>query len=449
MVYIYNGQRYGTMEELRAALSGTAPPPPKPEAMSEVTGAGFSSKVADLFAQYAGQDAVLSFPEMQGLCGSVCATVGIDIETLGDLQYLFARYDFSKDGSLQLAEATAMVEAIMEKYRQQAVSGGKSEGPGLAKGDAAEMRSTTGWIPCKITAVREDGAVQADLTKDYWWVPALVKTKLRLAGTPPAKKLSGAEIGDAQPLAQAHPAHEVRAVVMWNDFNWEPLVSQKWGPLDTEQGGNIFKELLAASGVKDVIEITRRDCTSQNVCNAIYSVGGRCAPDDIFVFYYTGHGDKLPDTNGDEQDVTDEAICTVRDGLCNQGTFLRDDDFTQMITSYVKAKNIVILMDMCHSGTICDMDKNQWQGRNAMSVSGCQDAEVSAGTGQGGLLTHALRAASQQVRGQQNVSSAMFYNLVVQAASPLKAQFHSQQSITVQSPAGSNLSAMPWPLVPR
>eukprot|EP00442_Polarella_glacialis_P019117 CAMPEP_0115079740 /NCGR_PEP_ID=MMETSP0227-20121206/18279_1 /TAXON_ID=89957 /ORGANISM="Polarella glacialis, Strain CCMP 1383" /LENGTH=451 /DNA_ID=CAMNT_0002467283 /DNA_START=38 /DNA_END=1393 /DNA_ORIENTATION=+ len=449
MVYIYEGQRYETMEEVRAAMSGTAPPAPSPEEVSQVMAdGGFSSKIAELFAEYAGEDSVLAFPEMLGLCGSLCASLGIDVDSLGDLQYLFARYDFSKDGALQLPEATAMVEAIIEKYREQQVSGGEPEGPSFGEGDAAEMRASGGWIPCNITAVREDGAVQADLTGEYWWVPSLVKLKLRPAGGSAALVQTDAEIGDAEPLAEAPTAGEVRAIVMWNDFNWEPLASQGWGPLDTEQGGDIMKEVLASCGVQDVTEISRKDCTGQNVCNAIYSVGSRCAPDDTFIFYYTGHGDKLPDQNGDEQDGTDEAICTVRDGLCNQGTFLRDDDFAQMIQTYVKANNVVVLMDCCHSGTICDMNKNQWQGKNALSISGCQDAQVSAGTGQGGLLTHSLRAASQMVQGQENVSASLFYNCVVKAAAPLKAQFNSQQVITVQAPSGCNLNSMSWPLVP-
>ncbi|CAE8704913.1 unnamed protein product, partial [Polarella glacialis] len=334
------------------------------------------------------------------------------------------------------------------KYREQQVSVGEPEGPSFAAGDAAEMRATVGWIPCNITAVRGDGAVQADLTGEYWWVPSLVQLKLRPAGGGAALKMTDAELGDAEPLPEARPAGEVRAIVMWNDFNWEPLTSQGWGPLDTEQGRNIMKEVLDSCGVQDVTEISRKDCTGQNVCNAIYSVGSRCAPDDTFIFYYTGHGSKLPDQDGDEKDGHDEAICTVRNGLCNQSTYLRDDDFAQMIHTYVKAKNIVVLMDCCHSGTICDMDKNQWRGKNAMSISGCQDHQVATGTGRGGLLTHSLRAASQMLQGQENVSASLFYNTVVHAAKPLKAQFNSQQVITVQSPSGCNLNSMPWPLVP-
>lgn len=234
---------------------------------------------------------------------------------------------------------------------------------------------------------------------------------------------------------------------MWNDFNWQPVASQGWGPLDTEQGASLVKSLLADAGVQDVTEISRQQCTPEAVCNAIYQVGQRCSENDTFVFYYTGHGDKLPDTTGDEEDGFDEAICTVRYGQCNQGTYLRDDDFSSYISSYVKAGRIIVLMDCCHSGTLCDMEKNQWRNKNAVSITGCADKEVSAGTGRGGVLSTALNYAGLALRGQDNVSAAKFYNTVLQTAGPLKAQTGSVQTITIQCPPHVSLSAFPWPLL--
>merc|ERR1719458_1710767 len=192
-------------------------------------------------------------------------------------------------------------------------------------------------------------------------------------------------------------------------------VAERWGPLDTQKGAQLFRGLAQSSGVRDIVEISRRQCTPDGIRNAIFEVGSRCGPSDVFIFYYSGHGDTLPDQDGDEDDGLDEAICTVdAAGRCNQRTWLRDDDFSVYLASYVKAATLVILMDCCHSGTIADFGRPHWLLKKAVSISGCRDAEVahSAG-GAGGVFTHALCRASWNLartgRGQMH-SMAGFYN---------------------------------------
>eukprot|EP00933_Yihiella_yeosuensis_P010133 TRINITY_DN11640_c0_g1_i4.p1 TRINITY_DN11640_c0_g1~~TRINITY_DN11640_c0_g1_i4.p1 ORF type:complete len:398 (-),score=78.61 TRINITY_DN11640_c0_g1_i4:248-1288(-) len=344
-----------------------------------------------------------------------------------------------------------MVAAVLEHLRQSEIrcaNGEELDNCPYEVGGPAQVKTTTGWADCTVTDIREDGAMQIDITGDYYWAPALAQTKLRPVedDDEPPTTVTNEEIDDSEETEEP-TGGVVRAIVMWNDFNWEPLVSQRWGPLDTEAGGELMKSILADCGVEDVTEISRQQCTPEAVNSAIYQVGQRCDENDIFVFYYTGHGDKLPDRTGDEADGFDEAICTVRGGMCTQQTWLRDDDFSNYITSYVKAKHIIVLMDCCHSGTVCDMAKKQWRHKNAMSISGCADSEVSAGTGQGGLLSHSLRQAVSALAGQENVSGAMFYNTVVQCAAPMKEQFGSGQNITVQCPPHSHPAAFRWPLI--
>jgi len=69
-------------------------------------------------------------------------------------------------------------------------------------------------------------------------------------------------------------------------------------------------------------------------------------PNDIFLFFYSGHGSYTDDLNGDEADGRDETI-VLSDGSENMH-FLDDDLYYYF--SHIKAKKL-IMFDSCHSGT--------------------------------------------------------------------------------------------------
>jgi hypothetical protein len=285
-----------------------------------------------------------------------------------------------------------------------------------------------------------------------------VKQKLRKKGQGGAAPSAGYKIENELAAVSDYsmvgaPPGEVRMIVMWNSYSWPPVCRPQggWGPLDTQHGGTIMKCLAQACGVKDVLEIYDQQCEPQHVINSIYQVGQRCAPNDTFVFYYTGHGDSLPDQDGDEIDGTDEALCTVIGGQCGQWSYLRDDDFSNALGTYVKANTVVCIMDCCHSGTITDLDKPCWGGKKAVQISGCRDSEESVATGTGGLMTRALASGAKSLCGTAG-SCAHAYNQALQHAQPLFAQFpHPSgrpQNITLQTNCGVDPNQVPFPLIP-
>lgn len=74
--------------------------------------------------------------------------------------------------------------------------------------------------------------------------------------------------------------------------------------------------------------------------------------DDRVLFYFSGHGAHVKDDNGDEGDGRDE-ILVLHDTRVEGGglhNFLRDDEFGALLNG-IGARNVLVLIDACHSGT--------------------------------------------------------------------------------------------------
>ena len=67
----------------------------------------------------------------------------------------------------------------------------------------------------------------------------------------------------------------------------------------------------------------------------------------------TGHGTKLRDDSGDEDDGYDEALCPL--DYNDNGMLIDDELFDILIEPLSQGVHMVSLMDCCHSGTILDL----------------------------------------------------------------------------------------------
>ena len=79
-------------------------------------------------------------------------------------------------------------------------------------------------------------------------------------------------------------------------------------------------------------------------------------PTDRVVLYFSGHGAYVPDFDGDEADGVDEVLVThdvrrtrVRGRPSLKGVIL-DDELNELL-SKIKSRNILTIVDACHSGT--------------------------------------------------------------------------------------------------
>lgn len=220
-------------------------------------------------------------------------------------------------------------------------------------------------------------------------------------------------------------------------------------PLTCTLDGNNIQELAKDCGVEDVTVLYDEQCTSANVERVIGQVGARCQDEDYFVFYYSGHGSSVEDTDFDEADGMDEAFCFVdMNGQLNRHTKMLDDDFARIVTDALPEKcRALVLTDCCHSASIADLDKECWKGREAISIAGCLDEETSGDIGRGGIFTHAMLLAIDKLQESEleDYSVGMLYNATLLEDERI---FHSAQNITMQYTAACEPNAMAWPLVP-
>lgn len=221
-------------------------------------------------------------------------------------------------------------------------------------------------------------------------------------------------------------------------------------PLTCSIDGRNMEKLAAACGVRDVTAMYDEQCTKENVLAALEEVGGRCGDDDYFVFYYSGHGTQVDDEDGDEDEGQDEALCLVdAQGQISYNTLLIDDELCECLTDNIdEGVRIIVLSDCCHSGTICDFDKDVWEGREAISISGCLDNQTSGDIGKGGIFTHSMLLAIDQLQdaGEEDYSVGLMFNAALENDDKV---FNSAQDITLKAPPHFSPDRMAWPLTPQ
>lgn len=105
-----------------------------------------------------------------------------------------------------------------------------------------------------------------------------------------------------------------------------------------------------------------------------------------FLIYYSGHGSRMQDRNGDENDNYDECLVSVDD------KYISDDEMKELFSKFAPGTKVFMIADCCHSGSILDLPI-RYENRNTIQVennnninaeviklTGCRDDQYSADT---------------------------------------------------------------------
>ena len=89
--------------------------------------------------------------------------------------------------------------------------------------------------------------------------------------------------------------------------------------------------------------------TKQNILDGFVRLTQYSQPGDIVFVSFSGHGGRVVDTSGDEDDGYDESIIPV--DFRENGQII-DDDILEFFVKRMKGGVFcVVVMDCCHSGT--------------------------------------------------------------------------------------------------
>jgi hypothetical protein len=95
---------------------------------------------------------------------------------------------------------------------------------------------------------------------------------------------------------------------------------------------------------------------SSNIQSQIKWLVSNCVKGDTLVFYYSGHGSNVRDSNGDETDGSDETIVPL--DFLTSGLIKDDYLFSNLVLKVPKGVNLWCFSDSCHSGTVMDLKYN-------------------------------------------------------------------------------------------
>jgi hypothetical protein len=99
----------------------------------------------------------------------------------------------------------------------------------------------------------------------------------------------------------------------------------------------------------DTSRLLDSEATGTAIREGIRALLTRATPGDTVVITYSGHGTWVPDTNGDEPDHRDEALCPY--DIAENGPLL-DDDLHDLFAGAAQDVRTILISDSCHSGTL-------------------------------------------------------------------------------------------------
>ncbi len=119
---------------------------------------------------------------------------------------------------------------------------------------------------------------------------------------------------------------------------------------DAMQIASVFKDYYFLPP-ENITTLMDSQANKRSITKTIESLTGKLNENDELIIYFSGHGKRVPDKNGDEPDGMDETLCPWDFDEDDESTYLIDD----VICSYIlrllaKVKTLNVIFDSCYSG---------------------------------------------------------------------------------------------------
>ena len=151
----------------------------------------------------------------------------------------------------------------------------------------------------------------------------------------------------AAAVTQAASAGERRALLIGiNDYQAVPGLQGSRNDVEAMQ------EILVSRWhfePRNITVLLDRAATRAGILGALEQLVRVAGPDDMVYVHYSGHGSQVEDENGDESDGLDETL-VPQDGRTPGVPDITDDELDR-IFARLRSKNVVVVLDSCHSGT--------------------------------------------------------------------------------------------------
>jgi uncharacterized caspase-like protein len=111
-----------------------------------------------------------------------------------------------------------------------------------------------------------------------------------------------------------------------------------------------MQDVLVSYGNWDMGNIqllTDGNASKSDIESAVTTMATLADTNDVCLFFFSGHGARIPDDDDDEADTFDEVICPY-DTMDNLGNVISDDELGTWLS--VCSGNIVVILDTCMSG---------------------------------------------------------------------------------------------------
>lgn len=141
----------------------------------------------------------------------------------------------------------------------------------------------------------------------------------------------------------------------------------------------------------DTVVLTDHRATRAAVANAVERLARRLSPGDTLVFFFSGHGDRVSDANGDEQDGLDETIL-LADGP------MTDDELAQLLGGGHHRE--LVALDSCYSGGFARDIARLGDSAGFYASREDQVSYVASEHGAGGYLSYHLAESVARSRGR-------------------------------------------------